>query len=434
MTKRYPAYHASGVEWLGDVPESWDITRLGACFAERREKVSDKEYPALSVTMGGIVPQLETAAKTDDGDNRKLVQKGDFVINSRSDRKGSSGLSKLDGSVSLISIVLTPRIKIDGQFSNWLLKSRNFQEEFYRWGSGIVADLWSTRYDDMRAITLALPPLTEQVRIAAFLDHETAKIDAVVEEQKRLIDLLKEKRQAVISHAVTKGLNPKAPVKPSNVEWLGDISADWQKIQLGKLCLQVSDGPHFSPTYVDEGVMFISARNIKVDAWSLEDAKYVSEADFAEFSKRVVPEKGDVLYTKGGTTGVARVVDFDERFQVWVHVAVLKIDRDIAEPHFVAYALNSRGCYEQSQLHTRGATNQDLGLTRMTKIWLALPKPNEQREIVKRLHEITSSLDLLVREAEGVIGILQERRSALISAAVTGKIDVRGIAAKQEAA
>ena len=119
--------------------------------------------------------------------------------------------------------------------------------------------------------------------------------------------------------------------------------------------------------------MFLSARNIKVDGWSLDDAKYISEDDYVDFSKRIIPEVGDILYTKGGTTGIARVVDLDEKFQVWVHVAVLKIKREISNPQFVAYSLNSAGCYEQAQLFTRGATNNDLGLTRLIKIWFALP-------------------------------------------------------------
>lgn len=177
---RYPKYKDSGVEWLGEVPEHWEVRRLGHYFSERREKVSDTQYPALSVTKHGIVPQLETAAKTDAGDNRKLVLKGDFVINSRSDRKGSAGVSDADGSVSLISIVLQPHEGAWMPFIHHLLRCQQFQEEFYRNGKGIVADLWSTNYSEMRNILLGLPHIAEQTAIAAFLDRETAKIDALV--------------------------------------------------------------------------------------------------------------------------------------------------------------------------------------------------------------------------------------------------------------
>jgi len=141
----YPEYKDSGVEWLDTVPSHWDAKRLGQFLFERREKVSDKDYAALSVTKNGILPQLDTAAKSDAGDNRKLVKAGDFVINSRSDRKGSSGISERDGSVSLISIVMEPK-GINHRYIHHLLRSYPFQEEFYRWGKGIVADLWSTNY------------------------------------------------------------------------------------------------------------------------------------------------------------------------------------------------------------------------------------------------------------------------------------------------
>lgn len=138
---RYEDYHDSGLKWLGEVPTHWSLRRLGYFFGERREKVSDRDYQPLSVTKEGIVPQLETAAKTDDGDNRKKVCKGDFVINSRSDRKGSAGLSELDGSVSLISTVLKPQESVHGPYVHHLLRCIPFQEEFYRFGKGIVADL-----------------------------------------------------------------------------------------------------------------------------------------------------------------------------------------------------------------------------------------------------------------------------------------------------
>lgn len=192
----------SGVEWLGEVPEHWNVKRLGAFFEERRHKVSDKDFSALSVTMKGIVPQLDSAAKTEAGDNRKLVLKNDFFINSRSDRKGSSGVSELNGSVSLISIVLKPKIIIP-QFSHHLLRSYLFQEEFYRCGKGIVADLWSTNYSEMKNILIPEVPKSESELIIAFLDHETAKIDTLIELQQQQINLLNERRTALISAAVT---------------------------------------------------------------------------------------------------------------------------------------------------------------------------------------------------------------------------------------
>ncbi len=300
----YPEYKDSGVPWLGEVPGHWELSRIGSRFSERREKVSDTEYPPLSVTKNGIVPQLDTAAKTDDNDNRKCVLAGDFVINSRSDRKGSSGLSTLDGSVSLINTVISPDNTMIGAFVHHLFRSVAFQEEYYRYGKGIVADLWSTNYGEMKAITLAVPPMPEQEAIATFLDRETAKIDALVAEQKRLIALLKEKRQAVISHAVTKGLNPDARMKDSGIEWLGEIPAHWELVQQRRLINRIEQG--WSPQAHDRmpepgefSVLRLSA--IRSGNFRPDERKALPELAQGELAALPIIAEGDFLLTRANT-------------------------------------------------------------------------------------------------------------------------------------
>ena len=192
----------SGITWIGKIPEHWEVKKIRSCFKERREKVSDKDFAALSVSKLGVTPQLETAVKTDNGDNRKKVCKGDFVVNSRSDRKGSCGYSEYDGSVSLINIVLTPR-NVDVRFYHYLFRSNNYIEEFYRQGRGIVADLWTTRYSEMKSIYIPVPPLSEQQAIVAYIDEKLQKIDQYMADLQREIDYLKEFKQRLISDAVT---------------------------------------------------------------------------------------------------------------------------------------------------------------------------------------------------------------------------------------
>ncbi len=168
-----------------------------------------------------------------------------------------------------------------GPFVHYLLRSVDFQEEYYRFGKGIVADLWSTNYSEMRNIQLALPTWTEQTYIAKFLDHETSKIDALIAEQRRLIELLKEKRQAVISHAVTKGLNPNAPLKPSGIEWLGDVPEHWKTTSIRNLvrrgAIAIQDGNHGeahpkSSEYRPSGIPFLMAGNMSNAGIDFENA------------------------------------------------------------------------------------------------------------------------------------------------------------------
>ena len=193
----------SGIPWIGMIPEHWETKKISSLYTERREKVSDKEYPALSVSKQGVTPQLETAVKTDNGDNRKKVCKGDFVVNSRSDRKGSCGVSPYTGSVSLINIVLSPRQNIEVQYYHHLFRSNDYIEEYYRIGRGIVADLWTTRYSEMRNIMVPFPPLDEQQAIVSFIEEKSQKIDTMVKELQAEIEHLKEYKQRLIADVVT---------------------------------------------------------------------------------------------------------------------------------------------------------------------------------------------------------------------------------------
>lgn len=423
--KAYPEYKDSGVEWLGEIPIHWEMLRhkYVAFFTKGKNPTNLLEQP-LKNTLPYLSMECLRNNTTDkyaliSNDVRVALEGQPLII-----WDGSNAGEFVKGKLGILSSTMaaaTLTYPLHSQYYWYLCISIEPEMRKNSVGMGIP----HVNGDELKSISFGIPSIYEQKQIAEFLDHETAKIDNLIEKQQQLIELLKEKRQAVISHAVTKGLNPDVPMKDSGVEWLGEVPKHWVPIQLGKVCYQVSDGPHFSPNYVDSGVLFISARNIKVNGWSLDDAKYITEKDYNEFSKRVVPEIGDVLYTKGGTTGIARTVDIEDKFQVWVHVAVLKILKDKAVPDFIAYSLNGTSCYAQSQLYTQGATNNDLGLTRLIKIWLALSPKNEQQEIVDALNSITKKYDVITDNAMTAITILQERRTALISAAVTGKIDVR---------
>ena len=247
------------------VAPSWKGFRLGQLFHERKTKVSDKDYEPLSVTMKGIVTQLETAAKSNDSENRKLVLKGDYAINSRSDRKGAGGISPLDGSVSLISIVLEPN-GIVQEFAHHLLRSTAFQEEFYRWGHGIVADLWMTRYSDMKNIRLALPDLPTQRAIADFLDRETARIDQLIEKKRRMVEVLGEREDGNLFEdgAVFPRVSKPCMVIPgkwSGLVWECTCSLEFSvsSIDLLRSCFKSHDLPRTNPEFekVDVGVFFV---------------------------------------------------------------------------------------------------------------------------------------------------------------------------------
>ena len=220
----------SGIEWIGEIPEDWELIKIGSIFRCRNEKVNDTDYSPLSVTRNGIVPQMENVAKTDANDNRKMVKVNDFVINSRSDRKQSCGVSGLDGSVSLINTVLYTENTdvIISEYTNLLMKNYGFAEEFYRWGHGIVADLWTTRWQEMKSIVLPLPNTQQQEEIVRFVQKKVCGIDNLIAHEQATIEELKAYKQSVITEAVTKGLDKSVSMKDSGVEWIGKIPKRWE--------------------------------------------------------------------------------------------------------------------------------------------------------------------------------------------------------------
>ena len=412
----YAEYKDSGVEWLGEVPAGWEVTRLGSQFAERRETVNDTDYPPLSVTKKGIVPQLENAAKTDAKDNRKRVAVDDFVINSRSDRKNSAGVSSYDGSVSLIYTVLQPPQEVDPNFIHYLLRTTEFAEEFYRYGHGIVADLWTSRYSEMKAIMLAMPPQTEQRAIASFLDRETAKIDAAVAAQERLIALLAEKRAATTSHAVTKGLDPDATMKDSGIEWIGQIPAHWEAKRLRFLCkIETGDGDTQDAVKDGEYPFFVRSPNVEtINRYSFDC---------------------EAVMTSGDGAGVGKIYHhFAGKFTAHQRVYVFH-EFDGILPRLVYHYFKSYFARVTLQ-GTAKSTVESLRRPLLADFWIVVPDESEQDAVLEYCDGIDRKYDDAIARCQDGIHLLKERRAALVSAAVTGKIDVRGevYSKEQEAA
>jgi len=429
--KAYSEYKTTGIEWLGDIPVHWDCKRLGGFFSERREKVSDRYFKPLSVTKNGIVPQLESAAKTNDGDNRKKVLSGDFVINSRSDRKGSSGLSRLNGSVSLINTVLTPK-KIYGPFVEFLLKSQLFQEEYYKYGKGIVADLWSTNYSEMKNIYLPIPPCNEQIKIYDFLKQEVSLIDELLVKQEQLVNLLREKQQAVISHAVTKGINPDVKFKNVSGQWNDAVPNAWRVMPLRYAISKIEQGSsplsdNNIPESNDIGVIKISA--VKKGSFNeMESKKLFADSDFDD---RYIIKKGDLLVTRGNTPELvadACYVKEEPQRKIMLSDLVYRLSPNKkVKAQFVCFALLSDYMRHQIKLDARGSSMTMAKVSQEhIKSWvIAIPPINEQVEIIDFLSKQLTEFERLFDAAHKLIHHLKERRSALISAAVTGKIDVR---------
>lgn len=385
-------------------PKGWRLYRLGQLFDERKEKVSDKDFSPLSVTMNGIVPQLDTAAKTDDGDNRKLVKTGDYVINSRSDRKGSGGISEHDGSVSLISIVLKPK-GVYPRFAHHLLRSRAFQEEFYRWGHGIVADLWTTRYADMKNIRLFLPDFPTQTAIADFLDRETARIDQLIEKKQRLLDRMAERETATLD-----ALFSKTQAKRWRIRHLGRLKNG------AGFPVELQGDP-------DQDIAFFKVKHLKtfgLDAMITETDDTVSSEIARQLRATVFPS-GTIVFAKIGAalllgrfSMIGRPACLDNNMAAYVP------NPRLIDSHFCLLALSR---IDMATMVQPGAV-PSLSTEAFNNYDLPLPPLEAQRELVREFRGQRTALAAVSSATATSIDRLHEFRAALITAAVTGQIDV----------
>lgn len=423
------AMNDSGVEWIGEIPEGWELVRLSSVFSERKEKVSDRDFEPLSVTKQGILPQIEGVAKTDNGDSRKRVSKGDFVINSRSDRKGASGVSSYDGSVSLINIVLRPTSKVKGGYVHHLLRSYAFQEEFYRWGHGIVADLWTTNSNDAKGILLPLPEAEEQQRISDFLDVQTAEIDASIAKTQESIEEYKKLKQAVITQAVTKGIRPGRAMKDSGVEWIGEIPKEWETPKT-KYIFQIKGRIGFrgytTDDIVDEhaGAVTLSPSNIKEGKADFSSCKYISWSKYNE-SPEIQIKKNDIIMVKTGSSyGKSAIINHVPE-SMTINPQLVIMSSYTCNPNFCIYALQSLSFSAQVEGIIAGGTIPTMTQDNLGNTCIAIPAANvEQQEIATYLDEKCAAIDTLIEKKQAIITELEAYKKSLIYEYVTGKKEV----------
>ena len=420
MMQQYSKVKDASASWLGSIPSHWDCKKVGSLFSERKVKVSDKDYQPLSVAKIGVVPQLDTAVKTDAGDNRKLVCAGDFVINSRSDRKGSCGVSELDGSVSLINIVLKPRNEWNHRYVHYLMRSHVFSEEYYRYGRGIVADLWTTRFSEMKNILLPVPPRDEQDQIVRFLDWKVSEINKLINIKHREIKNIDALKRNLVSHVVTRGLFPDVALRDSGVKWLGDIPAHWNTIKLRQILHPVSVKNHPELPLLS----VVRERGVIIRDVDDKEANHNYVPDDLSGYKMV--KKGQFAMNKmkawQGSYGVSDYTGI-------VSPAYFIFDIDFDNLKYFHYAIRSKvyvNFFAQASDGIR-VGQWDLQMDKMKEIPFIVPPADEQIQIVEYIESALPKYDDAICVLREEIRGLEELKTKLISDVVTGKIDVRDV-------
>lgn len=420
----------SGVEWIGTVPTAWQTLTIGSLFKVRNEKVSDTDYPPLSVTKGGIVPQMENVAKSDANDNRKMVLANDFVINSRSDRKQSCGVSPLDGSVSLINTVLYPAkdAPIVPEYLNYLLKNYGFAEEFYRWGHGIVADLWTTRWQEMKSILLPIPSMEEQMQILETISAQTDKVDTLIANVQTQIEKLKAYKQSLITEVVTKGLDPTVPMKDSGVEWIGEIPEHWNVAKARRIITSTQNGMTRRDLTESKGQIVLKLKNISADG-SL-DYSYINRIALSEKELETYALKdGDFLFVRvNGSKGlVGKCAIFTDNGEITAyndHIIRVRINTLCSKEYFHYYLLSGAGKTEIEHHTSTSAGQYTISGEGLRDIWLVLPPKGIQETLCNFLDKKCGQIDRLIALKEAKIEKLEQYKKSLIYEYVTGKREV----------
>ena len=440
---RYPAYKDSGVEWLGEVPEHWVVTALKRGFQVTLGKMLQ---PESTNPDDELLPYLRAANIQWDGvdatevktmwisarDRAQLsLKKGDLLVSEGGD-VGRSCLWNNELEICYFQNSVNRVRALAGNSNRYLyywmsvVKDKGYIDVLCN--KSTIAHFTAEK---VAAVPVPFPPANEQQAIATFLDIETAKIDGLMAEQRALVALLKEKRQAVISHAVTKGLNPAAPMKDSGVAWLGEVPGHWAVRPIAKASTKITNG-FVGPTrdiLVETGTPYIQATHIKNGRINFDNEYFVRQEWSNAHSKSVLCS-GDVLIvqTGAGTGDVGLVSEAEIGFNCHALI-IIAPDKTILNGTFLSAVLQSTYGQEKLSSIETGAMHPHLNCGQVKFLEVPVPPLIEQAEIVRFSNETTKMLDTLTQEAQTAIALLQERRTALISAAVTGKMDVRAVVA-----
>ncbi|WP_413507230.1 restriction endonuclease subunit S [Serratia proteamaculans] len=439
----YPEYKDSGIEWLVTVPVHWELSKLrykfsfGKGLTITKENLQDEGIPCVNYgevhSKYGfeVDPQVNSlkcvSEKYLKGNENSLLLKGDVIFADTSeDLEGSGNFTQLTSDTRTFAgyhtIIARPFKRDNSRFYAYLLDCQELRVQVRNAVKGVK--VFSVTQAILRTLSIWLPSENEQQRISTFLDNETAKIDNLIEKQQQLIELLKEKRQAVISHAVTKGLNPDVPMKDSGVEWLGEVPEHWGVTRLKYECSHIVDCPHSTPNYADDGdYPAIRTADIFSGYLDLAKCRRVTKGVYDERNTRLIPRAGDIIYSREGERfGIGAAIP--EGAKVCLAQRVM-LFRAKSTPGYLMWALNSSSTYNQAQQDCIGSTSPHVNVDTIKNFNLAWPPESERVEISNFIHQISSSVESLVTLVTKKLKLLQERRTALISAAVTGKIDVR---------
>ncbi|MCG8812159.1 restriction endonuclease subunit S [Tenacibaculum finnmarkense] len=443
--KKYSTYKNSGVEWLGEIPEHWEVKKFKFILNQSKGLTITKQNlineGVFCVNYGEIHSkygfQLDTTKhklkyvdeKYLTTDINSLLNKGDFIFADTSeDIEGSGNFTHLISSDKTFAgyhtVIARPKTEIISLFFAFIFDSIAFRNQIRRKVKGVK--VYSITQSVLKETTVWFPPLSEQTKIAEFLDDKTKKIDEAIAIKTQQINLLKERKQILIHKAVTRGLDTNVKLKNSGVEWIGEIPVHWEVKRLKHITTKIVDGAHFTPTYVEKGIPFLRVTDLSNPLqteinWN--NVKYIPLKEHLELIKRANPEKGDILLSKNGTIGLTKVINWNEEFSFFVSLCLIKPTKVINSNYFELF-FNSPLVDKQITFGSSRTSVTNLHLEKIKELIIVLPPLKEQSIIINNIKEITNSIDKLHHIKLKEIEKLKEYKSSLINSVVTGKVRV----------
>jgi len=437
--KPYPEYKESGSKWLGAVPATWEVRNLRTLISKRTER-NRPDLPLLSVARekGVFVRSMTDADENhnvipEDLTNYKVARAGNLVINKMKAWQGSMGIAPCDGIVSPAYFVFDFRIA-NRAFGQRLLRSKPYVAHFGEASDGVRVGQWDLSIPGMRQIPVLMPSDDEQAAIVRFLEHADRKIERFLRAKRKLIGLLQEQKQAIIHRAVTRGLDPNVPLKPSGIPWLGDIPEHWEVHQVRRVASFVTSGSRgWADYYSDRGLIFIQSGNLGRNmSLNFDYIQHVRPPSGTEGERTRVQRDDILICITGALTGNVVHVDADLPGPSFVnqHVALVRVRRSSVEPRFLAFALRSELGQSQFKTSEYGGTKQGLGLRDVKDVYFPYPPSDERKRIAGYLDSALTIFDAAIARTEREIALMQEYRTRLVADVVTGKLDVRPVAAR----
>lgn len=436
MKRPYPKYKPTDIPWLPEMPKGWDFKRAKYVFKVINERSKTGEETLLSVSEHyGVIPRDQANVnmfQAESYEGYKLCSPGDLVINSLWAWSRGLGFSEYRGIISTAYDVfrLQNKRSHNYKFFDYLLRTKAYVGEYFCRSKGIWISRLQLSTGAFLEIPIILPSFEEQQKIVDYLDHKCTLIDQFIQKKSRLIELLKEQKQAIINKAVTKGIDPNVRLKPSGIDWLGDIPAHWEVKKLSFLVKLVTSGSRgWAKYYSKKGPIFLRVGNIsRGEALELhmDDVQRVQLPLVVEGSRTRIEINDILLAITGATIGSVGLIERNiEEAYVNQHVALIRSKSEVVLPKFLAYILLSHFGQIQIRLKMYGGTKEGLGLDDVRSLQVVLPTRREQEEIVEEIELELQTVNWTLEKIEREISLLHEYKTTLIAEAVTGKIDIR---------